>query len=234
MHPAAYDLHIHTALSPCADNDMTPQNIVNMAILKGLDVIAVTDHNTCKNAGALMAAAAGTSLLVLPGMEAESAEEAHFVCLFPSLAAALEFDAMMAASLPGIPNRPDLFGSQLLMDEHDNVVGEEPRLLVTASRLTAAQICDAVRALGGTVFPSHVDKDAYSILASLGCIPDELGFLSVEVKRTEGRDAFIQAHGLFGYRVLKNSDAHYLGDISEREHFLHLEALAPETIIQLL
>ena len=85
-----YDLHIHTALSPCGDNDMTPCNIVGLAALCGLDVIAVTDHNSALNCAAVEKAGREAGIIVLSGMELETAEEVHVVLLFPSAAAAEE------------------------------------------------------------------------------------------------------------------------------------------------
>ncbi len=208
-----YDLHIHTCLSPCGDADMTPNNIVNMALLKGLDVIAITDHNTCGNAGACMACADGTGLLVIPGLEVETAEEVHMVCLFPVLSSAQEMEKIVRAALPAIPNRVEIFGPQCYMDANDHIIAYEDNLLVTATRLSCGEVVDTVRRLGGSVFPAHVDKDSYSMLSNLGAIPKELGFSSVEVHHMGKLERIRQQ--IAGYQVLHNSDAHYLWDISE-------------------
>ena len=92
-----YDLHIHSCLSPCGSEDMTPYNIAAMAALKGLDVIAVTDHNSCKNCPAVLAAAKEYGVLALPGMELTTSEEVHAVCLFETLDAAMAFDDMFTS-----------------------------------------------------------------------------------------------------------------------------------------
>ncbi len=216
-----YDLHIHTCLSPCGDADMTPNNIVNMALLKGLDVIAITDHNACGNAGACITCAAGSDLLVIPGMEVETAEEVHMVCLFSALSCAQEMEKIVHAALPAISNRVEIFGPQCYMDADDHIIAYEDNLLVTASRLSCDEVVEAVRRLGGVVFPAHVDKDAYSMLSNLGAIPQELGFSSVEVHNMEKVNCIRPQ--IAGYQVLHNSDAHYLWDISEPAFILEVK-----------
>ena len=131
-----YDLHIHSCLSPCGDNDMTPANIVGMAAVKGLDVIAVTDHNSCKNCEAAMAAGEEYGVLVVPGMEICTAEEVHAVCLFPDLSRAMEFDRLVHDQLPPVKNRPDIFGDQQIYGCDDRICGEEPWLLINACQIS--------------------------------------------------------------------------------------------------
>ncbi len=143
-----YDLHIHSALSPCGDNDMTPNNIVNMALLKGLDIIAVTDHNTCGNCAAVMAAA-GENILVIPAMELETSEEVHIVCYFPTLESAKKLEEEVVKRSSFIENRAEIFGKQLYMNELDEVIGEETRLLVTATALDIYEAVSLTRKLGG-------------------------------------------------------------------------------------
>ena len=127
-----YDFHIHSALSPCADNDMTPNNIVNMARLKGLDAIAVCDHNSTKNVMAIEKVARGAGITFLPGMEMTTAEEVHMLALFEKAQAAEAFGDMVYAALPDIPNKPDYFGEQLVMDENDEIIGKLDKLLISA------------------------------------------------------------------------------------------------------
>lgn len=227
-----YDFHIHTCLSPCGDVDMTPNNIVNMARLKGLDAIAITDHNSCGNAGACMACAAGTDLLVIPGLEVETAEEVHMVCLFPVLSAAQEMEKMVRAVLPAIPNRVEIFGEQCYMDADDHIIGYEDNLLATAAQLSVSDVVRAVRDLGGAVYPAHVDKDAYSMLSNLGAIPPELGFRSVEVHNLQKLDV-LAAH-IAPYQVLHSSDAHYLWDIAEPELTIDAAEKNISTILSVL
>lgn len=229
-----YDLHIHSCLSPCADDDMTPNNLVNMALLAGLDIIALTDHNRCGNCAAVLQAAAGTGLTVLPGMELCTSEEAHIVCLFPTLEAALAFDAQVYLSLPPINNRPDIFGQQLIMDAQDTSIGTEPLLLTTASGISVEQVLPLVRALGGTAFPAHIDRPSYSVTAALGDIPP-VGFRAVEITARGDVDALLARYPeARGKPLLLDSDAHALESIPEPLAWLDLPDTAPETVIAAL
>lgn len=206
-----YDLHIHSALSPCGDRDMTPNNIVNMALIKGLDIIAVTDHNTCGNARAVIEAAAGR-LAVVPGLEVETAEEVHVVCYFPDLDRAEAMGRIVRAHLPPVPNRPDIFGNQYYMDAQDNITGEEKILLVSAAALHIGEVFRLAKELGGAAVPAHIDRPSYSVLANLGMIPPDLDVTAVEIT-ARNRESLEKDYGK--YRILTNSDAHYLEDIAE-------------------
>ena len=214
-----YDLHLHSALSPCGDEDMTPNNIVNMALLKGLDIIALSDHNS---AGNLRAAAkvAGSRLLVIPAIEVESAEEVHIVCYFPSVDRAEQFSEELKAQLPPIENRPDIFGRQLYLNEKDEVTGEEHQLLVCASGLSIEQVFSLTANYGGASVPAHIDRSSSSILSNLGFIPPDLPVSALEIT-AKGRAELEQKYA--GFRILTNSDAHYLEDIAEPEFSLDLE-----------
>ena len=224
---ACCDLHIHTALSPCGDMDMTPNNIVNMSVLNGLDMIAITDHNTIGNAAAVMECAKGKPLIVVPGMELETAEEAHFVCLFPSLEQAQQFAQWLAPFHAPIQNRPDIFGEQALMDHTDTITGYESRMLVTASTCSVWDAAPAVREIGGIIYPAHVDRDSYSIITNLGTVPSDLAFTAVEFSRHATREGLLsQCPYLTDYRLITGSDAHYLGDIYENENVLELDELS--------
>jgi predicted metal-dependent phosphoesterase TrpH len=130
------DLHIHSALSPCADDDMTPNNIVNMSVLKKLDIIAVTDHNSSRNCEAVMKCACSKGILALPGMELETREEVHLLCLFPGLEQAKHFQDMVYSALPDMENREQVFGRQIVFDENDMAAGTEKRLLLAAANLS--------------------------------------------------------------------------------------------------
>ena len=149
----SYDLHIHSTLSPCGDGDMTPNNIVNMSLLKGLDVIALTDHNSCKNLPGILDCAVGTGLLVIPGMEVETSEEVHMVCLFERLEDALAFESIVQEHMPVIPNDVTIFGEQLILDGQDRETGRVDHLLVVATRLDIYAITETAARLGGIAIP---------------------------------------------------------------------------------
>lgn len=229
-----YDLHIHTALSPCGDNDMTPGNIVGMAQLCGLSIIAVTDHNSCGNCGAVIQAGQALGLPVIPGMELCTAEEIHVVCLFPALPQAQAFEAAVAARRPAIANRPDIFGEQRFMDERDTVTGLEPTLLLTATSLTLEEVLPLARAHGGTAFPAHIDRDSYSVPAALGDIPP-LGFAAAEITAGGDVEKLKAAYPAIAGAVLPlDSDAHYLHQIAEAGAWLELPACTPQAVIDAL
>ncbi|SHE83128.1 hypothetical protein SAMN02746089_00867 [Caldanaerobius fijiensis DSM 17918] len=210
------DLHIHTALSPCASDDMTPNNIVNMALLKGLNAIAITDHNSSLNTRAVIEAARGR-IKVIPGIEVQSKEDVHILCLFKNSDGAESFSEIIYRHLPRINNKEDIFGNQLIMDCNDNVIGSENKLLLNAVDLSIEDICTYARECGGISIPAHVDRQGYGILYQLGFIPDDLGFTYIEVSRSCDIGTFFNIYpDLKRYHVIKSSDAHQLGDILER------------------
>lgn len=219
-----YDFHLHSCLSPCGDEDMTPNNIVNMSKLKGLDAIAVTDHNSCGNCAAAMSVGRRAGLLVIPGMELCTSEDIHVVCLFSSLDGALAFEKEVKASMPKVKNRPEIYGEQLVLDDTDNVVGKEDNLLIVASGIGVNSVLTLCRSFGGTAFPAHSDKRANGIIEILGAIPPEAGFKTAELSAACDEKAFVSENPtLRGLNILKDSDAHYLWDISERENSLNLK-----------
>ena len=222
-----YDLHIHTALSPCAEDEMTPNNIVNMALLKELDVIAVTDHNSCRNARACVTAARGTGLTVIPGMEIETSEETHFVALFPDADAAESFGLTIESRLPDIKNREDIYGSQLILDENDEIAGRFDKLLLNAAAIDISELAKIAEIYGAALFPAHVDRGSNSVISNLGAIPPDLDVKFIEISSRADPETYLAANAGFfikNYGVLINSDAHRLGDINERAARLEFDA----------
>lgn len=216
----AVDLHIHSALSPCADDDMTPNNIVNMAILKGLDIISITDHNSCDNVEAAMVAA-GNDILIVPGMEVQTREEVHLLCYFGKLEELLDFNLIIGQKMPHIPNNPSIFGNQYIMDSMDNIVGQREGLLLISVDMGIDEVTDEARKRGGVVVPAHVDRGSFSILSQLGFIPPNLKFSTLEIENFHSLDRL----KLQGYNYIMSSDAHFLGDILEREMLIELDKI---------
>ena len=169
----AVDLHMHSCLSPCGDELMTPNNIVNMAKLKGLDAIAVCDHNTARHLPAIAAVAREVDLTLLPGMELTTAEEVHLLAYFRDVDAALEFSDYIYQYLPPIPNRPEFFGEQLQLDDEDEPVATEPRLLLTALELGLDELVAGINRAGGLAVPAHINRGANGLLVNLGMLPAE-------------------------------------------------------------
>lgn len=229
-----YDFHIHSALSPCGDNDMTPCNIVNMALLTGLQAIALTDHNACGNCGAVLEAARGTGLLALPGMELCTAEEAHVVCLFPTLEAALAFEEKVAPTRPPVKNKPEIFGEQLLFGAEDEILGQEAILLTTASGISVDHVAGLARSFGGTAFPAHIDRPSYSVTAALGDLPP-LGFAAAEITADGDVEALRRQYPeLEGKILLQDSDAHYLHQLPEPGPWLDVPEASAQAVIAAL
>lgn len=218
-----YDLHIHSCLSPCADNDMTPCNIAGMAAIKGLGIVALTDHNSTKNCRAFFAAAKRHGIVPIAGMELTTAEDVHIVCLFPTLEAAEKFDDEYRSFRILYKNRKDIFGDQLILDEEDNVIGEEEHLLLNASTLSIEEAGRLARKYGAAVFPAHIDRDENGIIAALGCVPETPHFHAVEFRDRESIGEYSEKYGLSDKLILTDSDAHYLWDISEAENYIELE-----------
>jgi 3',5'-nucleoside bisphosphate phosphatase len=224
---AYIDLHIHSALSPCSHHDMTPNNIINMADLKGLDFIAITDHNTAENLQVFMTCAEGKNVLVIPGMEIETREEVHLICLFKKLEGALKMQTIVYSALPDIPNREDIFGQQLIMDSEDNVVGNIGKLLISATSLSIDDVVLTVRDLDGIVIPAHIDRESYSIVSNLGLIPPYLGFNYLELSKTCDLTQYKNKNPLLKhYNFLRSSDAHSLENILERESTIEVEKMS--------
>lgn len=207
-----YDFHIHSALSPCADNEMTPNNIVNMAALMGLQCIAISDHNTVGNARAVIEAGKKSGLCVLPGIEVETEEEVHILTLFKRLEEAEALSDCIYNMLPDIKNRPDIFGEQIYMDENDNVLGIEEKLLISPAQLSINRLFELVKEHNGAFIPAHVDRHSYSVLTNLGFIPDELNIKFIEVSKTVSDiGGYLEARpDLKRYSVLQSSDSHRL------------------------
>lgn len=225
-----YDMHIHSALSPCGDNDMTPNNIVNMSLLKGLDIIAVTDHNTCANVRAVQKAAEGR-ILVIPGFEAETAEEVHVVCYFPDMDSAESAERIIKSHLPKIENRSEIFGNQYYMNEKDEIIGEEKYLLVNATTLDIYSLFNVVKECGGATVPAHIDRTSYSVISNLGFIPPDLKTDTIEITKPNV-EAWKKEYS--GFNIITNSDAHYLEHISEREYYVNLFGKTTKDVLDFL
>lgn len=230
-----YDFHIHSGLSPCGDNEMTPNNIVNMAKLYDLDVIALTDHNSTLNCKAVMEAGKEIGLTVIPGMELCTAEEVHVVCLFPDTEKATAFGDFVHSTLPPIRNKPTVFGEQLVFDKNDNVLGFEHTLLITASSISANDVVSVVAGYGGICYPAHIDRGSYSIISNLGTIDDSFGFSCAEVADTDTIDALKAQHPFLNtLKILSSSDAHYLEHMRLKEHYIEAEENSVEAILEAL
>jgi PHP family Zn ribbon phosphoesterase len=216
-----YDLHIHSALSGCGDELMTPNNIANMALLKGLDVIALSDHNCAKNLPAIRKTCDNNGILLIPAIEVCTSEEVHFLCLFRSFEKVVEFGEVIYDLLPNIKNNPEIFGFQNILNENDEIIGEVEKVLSNAVNISIDKLLKILPDYDGVAIPAHVDKSANSIISSLGWIPNEYNFTCIECKNLENSDK-IKSTQNYNKNIISNSDAHYLEDILEPIHSIEV------------
>lgn len=228
-----YDLHLHSCLSPCGSEDMTPANLAAMCALAGLDIVALTDHNTAGNCAAFCQAAKERGLLALAGVEVCTREEIHVVCLFPTPQLAEAFDQLLARHLFPLANDPGLFGRQLYMDEGDLVLGEDTRLLIGHTDLALEELPHLAGLYGGVAFPAHIDRDAFSLLGVLGLWDPSLPFPVAEVSR-QCPPGFSSRPDLKDVRLIVNSDAHYLDQVWSAEYSMDLPERSVEAVLHWL
>lgn len=219
-----YDLHIHSCLSPCADNDMTPYNIAGMAALNGLNLIALTDHNSCGNCKTFFHACKTYGIVPVPGMELTTAEDIHMVALFPSLEDALSFEEELKPYKATIKNKPEIFGDQLYMGIGDEPKGIEENLLIMASSLDLQSAAELVRSHNGAAFPAHVDRESNGVIAILGDIPPEPNFNYAEFNDSDNIPTYREKYEILkNMPVLCSSDAHHLWDVNEAAHYIEID-----------
>ncbi len=218
------ELHVHTVLSPCAEIEMIPPLIVQEALEQGIDLIAITDHNATANVAAVMKAAAGTELTVLPGMEVQTSEEVHMLCLFDTLDQARAWQALVDELLPSIENNADLFGDQLLVDEAGDFVRRETRLLLTSAAITLKEAVERVGRLGGLSIPAHINRKSFSLIENLGLVPEDVPFDALELSRhISVEDAHRQIPQTRKYPLIQSGDVHRLDEYLGKNLF-RLEA----------
>lgn len=214
-----YDMHVHSCLSPCGDDDMTPANIAGMAALKGLNIVALCDHNTVKNCPAFFKECKALGVIPIAGMELTTAEDIHLICLFKSLDCALGFGNEVDKKRNLIENRTEIFGNQYIIDEDDRISGTEENLLPNATNLSLDQGAALCRSFGGVCYPAHIDRQANGIIATLGCFPDEPHFSCAELHDASLLGEYRQKYpNLKDKTIIVSSDAHYLWDINEAQN----------------
>lgn len=241
MNKYNYDLHIHSCLSPCGDNDMTPANIAGMAAVKGLQIAALTDHNSAKNCPAFFKACKAYGIIPVGGMELTVAEDIHLLCLFPTLEEAISFGESVEKYKIPIKNKPDIFGRQLIMDEEDNIIGEEENLLLNATELSLEDGTKLCRSMGGVCWPAHIDRASNGAVAVLGAFPHSLGYTAFEISNSGDEAEEKKKDPLLGQlHCVKSSDANYLWDISEAGNTVEIDdepyssALVRKRLIEML
>jgi len=208
------DLHIHSALSPCGGLEMTPPAVLKKACQVGLEALVIADHNTAENQKAFLECARTMDIKVLPGMEVQSREDVHILCIFDTLEQVLALQKLVYAHLPQIKNKKEYFGEQVIFDWQGNIVGEVEQLLLTGTNISVDDIALTVREMGGLALPAHIDRAAFSLWSHLGFIPEYLGFVGVELtphlpRNREQLDYLAQKN----LGIVLSSDAHWLNQL---------------------
>lgn len=225
------DLHIHTVLSPCAEVEMIPPLIIRRARELGLGLIGIADHNSAENVAAVIEAAEGSGVAVLPGIEVQTREEVHMVTLFDTAEQALAWQTEVFDHLPDLRNNEDHFGAQFVVDATGEYVRRNERLLVTSTDMSLEMVVAMVQDLGGLALPAHVDRPAFSLIANLGFVPPDLDLPAVEIFRSsqeaEVRRRFPQIRG---FTLICNGDAHRLNEMMARTMF----KIAAPTVAELV
>lgn len=225
------DLHVHTCLSPCGDDDMTPYDVIAMAKLKGLDVIAITDHNSCANLHAVEEIIRDEQeLLVIPGLEVTTAEDIHVLCYFDTFDKAYVFADVIYDRLNPFEDKKCVFGRQIIRNSEDEEIGTVDKLLIGTTDLDIGAVAKLCREYGGVPVPAHINKQASSVLVILGAIPQECEFNTVEIHRKSPMPDI----DLSKYKILYSSDAHSLGHILEPEFELEVEERSVKAVIEAL
>jgi PHP family Zn ribbon phosphoesterase len=193
---------------------MSPQNILNRAAKKGLDIIGITDHNTTLQAILIAEKAKDYGIFVLCGAEVTSKEEVHCLCFLPDTDRLGIFQKYLDENLPDIKNNPDKFGYQVCVDKDENIIYEENRLLISAINQTIEQIEQKVHMLNGIFIPAHINKTNYSIISQLGFVNPDLKVEALELSKHITKQRFLNEHKyLSGYTFIQSSDAHFVDDI---------------------
>ena len=207
------ELHVHTVLSPCAGVEMIPPLIVRRACARNLNLIAITDHNASENIPAVIKAAQGTGLSVLPGMELQTEEEIHILCLFDTLDQIQAFQGVVDAALPEIPNNVDYFGEQFIVDHTGDFLQRKDVLLINSTRLSYEEAYQAVQDLDGLFIPAHVDRQAFGLIYRLGFVPPEPRPEALEISRHISPEEAIKKYPqLAGFPLIQSGDVHFLDD----------------------
>ena len=232
MKDYAFDLHIHSCLSPCAENSSTPATMAGMFALSGFQIAALTDHNSCRNCGAFLKACDHYGILGIPGMELNTSEEVHVICLFETLEGALAFSDYVYEKLPSVKNRSRIFGEQLYADETDKILGEEEKLLISAAGIGIYEAKALAESFGGTAYPAHIDRESNSLLYNLGVWDPSMGFKLAELSMNCPSDFAGTRKDLAGVSFIKGSDSHRIEQIPERPfQYMSLPKLSRKAVL---
>ena len=215
------ELHIHTVLSPCAGVEMIPPLIVEAAVKHDISLIAITDHNASDNIPAVMQAAEGYDLAVLPGMELQTKEDVHCLCLFDTLEQIQMFQKLVDQSLPIIQNNAEFFGEQFIVDHTGDFIRRKDQLLITSTQFSIEEAYHTVTDLGGLFIPAHVNRQTFGLFYHLGFVPPDLPIEALEISRHTSPEAVVKDYPqIKGYPLIQSGDVHYIDDFLGANIFL--------------
>lgn len=221
------DLHIHTVLSPCGDLEMSPINIVLKAKERGLDIIAIADHNSTRQVPVCQEVGRQYGLMVLAAVEVTTKEEVHVLAFFQTEEQLAAFQVFLDNHLPKMANDEERFGYQLIVNANEEIVGEEPYLLINALDVGLDEMYDVVHGIGGLFVPAHVNKPATSLMSQLGFVPPDLRADALELSRHITKAAFLRKNAyLKRFAFLKSSDAHQIDAVGETYSELYMYGLS--------
>lgn len=200
---------------------MIPPLIVREALAQGIDIIAITDHNATGNIQSVQKAALGSGLTVLAGMEVQTKEEVHVLCIFDSLSQAEAWQVLVDESLPDVENKPDYFGEQFLVDETGDFIRREERMLLNSINLSFDEAAKLVNKLGGLFIPAHVNRKAFGLIANLGIVPQDVEIKALEISRhITPSQAYMTYPQIKGYPLIQNGDVHYINEFLGSSNYL--------------
>ena len=220
------DLHIHTLLSPCADLEMTPANIIIKAKETGLQIIGITDHNSTKNALLVKKLAENEGIFVLTGAEVTTKEEVHCLAFFEFENQLTQFQEFLDKQITIIPNPDGHFGYQPVVDENDMILELIPNYLPAALKKGIGEVQKTVEKLNGIFIPAHVDRPSNGLFSQLGFIPPGLKFDAMGISSFSS-EKDVRKHYVLGKEItlIRNSDAHFLQQIGEICTVFHIEKM---------
>lgn len=220
------DFHLHSCLSPCGDLSMSPRTIASLLAARNVNLAALTDHNSALNTPAFFSACRAEGIAPLAGIEAQTSEECHALCLFSDCATALALGEELYSLMPSVMNIPEKTGDQVYVDENDDILGEVDKYLVTSAEIGLEDLAKRVHGLGGLFIPAHVDRPSFSMTSQLGFIVDG-PWDALEVVRMPETDAAghtaPREFNTLGYPLTTSSDAHYPEHIARRAFDLDIQ-----------
>ncbi len=235
MREWALDLHVHTVLSPCGDYAMTPPQVLKRALELGIDALAITDHNTSENVIPFIKKGKELGVRVFPGMELQTIEDVHLVCIFSVAEKAAGWQEYVYSKLPGLKNKRESFGDQIIVDQEGEFIGESDRMLLIGADITLEKAVEGVHELDGLCIAAHIDRQAFSLWGHLGTIPEGLGLDAVELTPHLPRNPEqLKRLEEISLPYLISSDAHYLHDMRRPSTLARMEDCSLEEIAMAL